>query len=202
MSTTARLTAKRLLIEARRLHPPEPRQPGVEVRCPRCGAGLEEPDRGQLLTLLEWSVADLEAADAELGASLSSPYACLTWCPACVRLVVVVAEEVGLEYPRRHERDRQLLRCLAPCPYWKWCVARTGTTCEHCSGKGILVRDDPPGAESPTPSAPPPTPEPAPLPCGHGERQPPPDEPLGEDEEWVWEDDNVEATEAGPGEVS
>jgi hypothetical protein len=156
------------------LSPPEP-----DDRCPRCGRqGLADPDREQLLTLLEWSVADLEAADAELGASLSSPYACLAWCPGCGRLVVVMAEEVGLGYPPRHERDRRLLRCLVPCPYWEWCVARTGTTCDHCSGKGILVRDEPPEVESPTPRTPPPTPGPA--------RPPPPDEPLAADEEWEW----------------
>jgi hypothetical protein len=170
----------RLEKQARALLPPAPPEP--DDRCPRCGrADLQEPDRDQLLTLLEWSVADLEAAEVELRASISSPYACLAWCPGCGRLVVVKAEDVGLEYPPRHERDRKLLRCLTPCPYWEWCVARTGKTCDHCSGKGILVRDEPPGVESPTPPAPPPTPEPA--------RPPPPDEPLGEDEEWQWEED-------------
>jgi hypothetical protein len=170
----------RLEKQARALLPPAPPEP--EDRCPGCGrADLREPDRDQLLTLLEWSVEGLEAADAELSASYSSPYACLAWCPACVRLVVVRAEEVGLGYPARHERDRRLLRHLVPCPYWRWCVARTGTTCGHCSGKGILVRDEPPEVGSPTPPAPPPTPGPA--------RPLPPDEPLGEDEEWQWEED-------------
>jgi hypothetical protein len=101
--------------------------------------------------------------------------------------VVVKAEDVGLEYPPRHERDRQLLRCLTPCPYWQWCVARKGTTCDHCSGKGILAQDEPEEAESLPPPATVPAPEPAP--CGHGERPPPPDEPLGPDETWEWVED-------------
>jgi hypothetical protein len=195
----------RLEKQARALLPPAPPEP--DDRCPHCGrTDLREPDRDQLLTLADWSVEDLTAAEAELSASYCSPYACLAWCPGCSRLVLVRAEAVGLEYPPRHERDRRLLRCLVPCPYWRWCESRTGTTCGHCSGKGILAQDEPPGVESPTPPAPPPTPEPArPLPCGLRELPPPPDEPLAEGEEWVWVPDeeagDVEATEAGPGDV-
>jgi hypothetical protein len=206
MVTTARATARRLLAEARRLHPSEPPRPGAEDKCPRCGrSGLVAPDRDQLLTLLEWSVEDLTAADEELSTSHSSPYACLAWCTECGRLVVVRAEEVGLEYPPRHERDRKLLRCLVPCPYWQWCMARKGTMCDHCSGRGILERDEPEEAEGPTPPALPPAPAPArPLPTGPRELPPVPDEPLGEDEEWVWvpdeeEDDGVGTTEEGQG---
>jgi hypothetical protein len=173
------------------LSPPEP-----DDRCPRCGrTDLREPDREQLLTLLEWSVADLEAADEELGASISSPYACLAWCPACVRLVVVMAEEVGLGYPPRHERDRGLLRHLVPCPYWAWCVARTGKTCDHCSGKGVLVRDDP---DATTPAPPPPTPTPAPAPAPesaplpHGLKGRPPLLEGADPDEWEWVPDDEE----------
>jgi hypothetical protein len=197
----------RLEGQARALLPPAPPEP--DDRCPHCGQpDLGEPDRDQLLGLAEWCVEDLTAAEGELRASYCSPYACLAWCPGCARLVVVRAEDVGLEYPPRHMRDRRLLDCLVPCPYWRWCEARKGTTCDHCSGKGILAQDEPEEAESPTPQAPPPpapTPGPAPPPCGHGERPPPPDEPLGEDEEWVWVPDeeagDVEAAEAGPGDV-
>jgi hypothetical protein len=173
----------RLEKQAHALLPPAPPEP--DDRCPRCGAGLEEPDKDQLLTLLEWSVADLEAADEELGASISSPYACLAWCPGCGRLVVVMAEEVGLGYPPRHERDRQLLRHLVPCPYWAWCVARTGTTCSHCAGKGILAQDDSPGAGSSAPPPPASTPEPArALPCGLRELPPLPE--GADPDEWEW----------------
>src|SRR5262245_49892235 len=90
---------ERQVREDKLLAPPEP-----EDRCPSCGrADLAEPDVEQLLTLADWSVEDLEAADEELSASISSPYACLAWCPICARLVVVRAEDVGLEYPPRHE---------------------------------------------------------------------------------------------------
>jgi hypothetical protein len=182
------------------LSPPEP-----DDRCPRCGrTDLREPDKEELLTLASpaWTVPDLEAADAELSTSISSPYACLAWCPVCARLVVVRTEDVGLEeYPPRHERDRQLLRCLVPCPYWAWCLERKCTTCDHCSGKGILERDEPEEAEGPTPPAPSPTPGAARLlPTGPRELPPLPEGADPADYELVWEGDgDVQVAEEAAG---
>jgi hypothetical protein len=57
----------------------------------------------------------------------------------------------------------------------------------------------PGGGDARTPPADPAPPTQGPTQCGLRELPPPPDEPLGEGEEWVWEDDDVEATEARQG---
>jgi hypothetical protein len=126
MSTTLRVTAKRLLAVARALTPPA----SEPDPCPHCGApGLAEPHSGQWATLPDRTAEDLRGLYEALGHGRRPPggwNAKLMWCGRCGRLVPA----------GRYDQARWRLRFLGGCS-----AEEAGPELQRCYWDSNLVHD-------------------------------------------------------------